>query len=166
MFDGLGLRVRFLEFLGGVFEILSNGLDVVLELLVTGVEPLVIIEVLVLDLVVLLPGDDLGAAHNDLDAVVLDGAGEGLTETPFGDECFDGFLYLRTQGFERFFVLVGSDLCCEKLVNNFKICLHLCYVLIITHVNYQIRNIPFLVSETENVVPDAPLTNYPGEDFF
>ena len=36
----------------------------------------------------------------------------------------------------------------------------------IKHVNYQIRNIPFLVSETENVVPDAPLTNYPGEDFF
>lgn len=36
----------------------------------------------------------------------------------------------------------------------------------IKHVNYQIRNIPFLVSETENVVPDAPLTNYPGEDFY
>ena len=35
----------------------------------------------------------------------------------------------------------------------------------IKHVNYQIRNIPFLISETENVVPDAPLTNYPGEDF-
>lgn len=34
----------------------------------------------------------------------------------------------------------------------------------ITHVNYQIRNIPFLINETENVVPDAPLTNYPGED--
>ena len=36
----------------------------------------------------------------------------------------------------------------------------------IKHVNYQIRNIPFLVSETENVVPDAPLTNYPGEDYW
>ena len=35
----------------------------------------------------------------------------------------------------------------------------------IKHVNYQIRNIPFLVSETENVVPDAPLTNYPGKGF-
>ena len=35
----------------------------------------------------------------------------------------------------------------------------------IKHVNYQIRNIPFLINETENVVPDAPLTNYPGEDF-
>ena len=36
----------------------------------------------------------------------------------------------------------------------------------IKHVNYQIRNIPFLINETENVVPDAPLTNYPGEDFW
>ena len=36
----------------------------------------------------------------------------------------------------------------------------------IKHVNYQIRNIPFLFNETENVVPDAPLTNYPGEDFW
>ena len=35
----------------------------------------------------------------------------------------------------------------------------------IKHVNYQIRNIPFLINETENVMPDAPLTNYPGEDF-
>ena len=32
-------------------------------------------------------------------------------------------------------------------------------------VNYQIRNIPFLISETENVLPDAPLTNYPGKGF-
>ena len=29
----------------------------------------------------------------------------------------------------------------------------------------KIRNIPFLISETENVVPDAPLTNYPGKGF-
>ena len=116
MFDGLGLRVRFLEFLGGVFEILSNGLDVVLELLVTGVEPLVIIEVLVLDLVVLLPGDDLGTAHYDLDAVVLDGAGEGLTQTTFGDEGLYGFLHLRTERFEGFFGLVAGYLCCKKLV--------------------------------------------------
>lgn len=40
--------------------------------------------------------------------------------------------------------------------------LHCSYVLMIKHVNYQIRNIPFLINETENVVPDAPLTNYPG----
>jgi hypothetical protein len=32
----------------------------------------------------------------------------------------------------------------------------------VKHVTNQIRNIPFLISETENVVPDAPLTNYPG----
>ena len=70
---------------------------------------------------VLLPGVGLRPADNDLDAVVLDGAGEGLAQTTFGDEGLDGILYLRTERFEGFFGLVAGYLCCKKLINNFVV---------------------------------------------
>jgi hypothetical protein len=59
------------------------------------------------------------------------------------------------------------DLCAILTYERWRefVFVHCCYVLMIKHVNYQIRNIPFLINETENVLPDAPLTNYPGEGF-
>ena len=72
---------------------------------------------------VLLPGVGLRPADDDLEAVVLDSAGEGLAQTTFGDEGLDGFLYLRTERFEGFFGLVACYLCCKKLINNFIIVL-------------------------------------------
>ena len=73
--DGLGVRMRFLEFLRGVLEVLAERLDVVHELLVTHVETLVVIEVLVLELGVELPCEGLGSAHDNPQSVVVDRTG-------------------------------------------------------------------------------------------
>ena len=73
---------------------------------------------------VLLPGVGLRPADDDLEAVIFDGAGEGLAQAALGDEGSDGFLHLRTERFKGFFGLVTCYLRSEKLVDDFKICFH------------------------------------------
>ena len=125
MFDGVGVGVRFGELLGGSLDVGTHVLELGGYLLLQG-------ELLDVDRVVgvrgdgrvgvLLPGVGLRPADDDLEAVVLDGAGEGLTQTTLGDEGLDGFLYLRTEDLEGFFGLVAGYLCCKKLIDNFVVC--------------------------------------------
>ena len=127
MFDTLAVGVGFGELLGSTFEVRPHVLELRGYLLLEG-------ELLNVDgmvgvrgdgrVGVLLPGVGLRPADDDLDAVVLDGAGEGLAQAAFGDEGSDGFLYLRTERFKGFFGLVACYLRSEKLVNYFKICFH------------------------------------------
>ena len=127
MFDTLAFGMGFGELLGGALDIGTHVLELRGDLLLEG-------ELLDVDgmvrvgghgrVGVLLPGVGLRPADDDLDAVVLDGAGEGLAQAALGDEGSDGFLYLRTECFERCFGFVACYLCCEKLVDNFKICFH------------------------------------------
>ena len=126
MFDGVALGVGFGELLGGAFDVRTHVLELRGYLLLNG-------ELLEVDGMVgvrgdsrggvLLPGVGLRPADDDLDTVVLDGAGEGLTQAALGDEGLYGFLYLRTECFEGFFGLVACYLCCEKLVDNFVVVL-------------------------------------------
>ena len=126
MFDTLAVGVRFGELLGGAFNVGTHVLELRGDLLLEG-------ELLNVDgmvrvrghggVGVLLPGVGLRPADDDLDAVVLDGAGEGLAQAAFGDEGSDGFLHLRTECFERCFGFVACYLCCEKLVDNFVVLL-------------------------------------------
>ena len=126
MFDGVALGVGFGELLGGAFDVRTHVLELRGYLLLNG-------ELLEVDGMVgvrgdsrggvLLPGVGLRPADDDLDTVVLDGAGEGLTQTTLGDEGLDGILYLRTERFEGLFGLVAGYLCCKKLINNFVVVL-------------------------------------------
>ena len=104
MFDTLAFGMGFGELLRRAFEVGTHVLELRGDLLLEG-------ELLNVDgmvgvgghgrVGVLLPGVGLGAADDDLDAVVLDGAGEGLAQAALGDEGLYGFLYLRTECFER-----------------------------------------------------------------
>ena len=124
MFDTLAVGVRFGELLRSAFEVSTHVLELRGDLLLEG-------ELLNVDgmvgvggdggVGVLLPGVGLRPADDDLDAVVFDGAGEGLAQAAFGDEGFDGFLYLRTECFKGLFGLVACYLRSEKLVDNFVV---------------------------------------------
>ena len=126
MFDTLAFGMGFGELLGGAFDVGTHVLELRGNLLLQG-------ELLDVDRVVrirghcpvgvLLPGLGFRLADGDLDTVVLDGAGEGLTQTTLGDEGLDGILYLRTERFEGLFGLVAGYLCCKKLINNFVVVL-------------------------------------------
>ena len=123
-FDGVGVGMGFGELLGGALDVGTHVLELRRNLLLQG--KLLDVDGMVRvgshsRVGVLLPGVGLRPADDDLDAVVLDGAGEGLTQATFGDEGLDGFLYLRTERFEGFFGLVAGYLCCKKLINNFII---------------------------------------------
>ena len=127
MFDTLALGMGFGELLRRAFDVGTHVLELRGDLLLQR-------QLLHVNSVVgvggdggvgvLLPGVGLRPADDDLDAVVLDGAGEGLAQAAFGDEGSDGFLYLRTERFERCFGFVTCYLCSEKLVNDFKIGIH------------------------------------------
>ena len=124
MFDTLAFGMGFGELLGSAFDIGTHVLELRGNLLLER-------ELLHVNSVVgvggdgrvgvLLPGVGLRPADDDLDAVVLDGAGEGLAQAAFGDEGFDSFLYLRTERFERCFGFVTCYLRSEKLVDYFVI---------------------------------------------
>ena len=121
MFDGLGVGVVFCELLRGALDVGTHVLKLRGYLLLES-------KLLEVDRVVgiggdcrvgvLLPCVGLRPADDDLDAVVLDSAGKGLTETAVLDEALYGFLYLRAEALEGCLVLVSSDLCCEKLVDD------------------------------------------------
>ena len=116
--DGLGVRVRLGEFLGGALEVRASLFDVLLKLLVVAVQLLVEVEVGVLNLGVLLPCVRSRTTNDDLEAVVLDRAGVVLRQSSLFDERLYRLFYLRTQGFEGCFTLVCAHLSTEKLVNN------------------------------------------------
>ena len=124
MFDTLAVGMGFGELLGGAFDVrphvLELGGDLLLERELLNVDGMVGVRG---DgrVGVLLPGVGLRPADDDLDAVVLDGAGEGLAQAAFGDEGLYGFLYLRTERFKGFFGLVTCYLRSEKLVDYFVI---------------------------------------------
>ena len=127
MLDTLAFGMGFLKLLRRAFEVSTHVLELRGNLLLER-------ELLHVNSVVgvggdgrvgvLLPGVGLRPADDDLEAVVFDGAGEGLAQAAFGDEGFDSFLYLRTERFERCFGFVTCYLRSEKLVNDFKICFH------------------------------------------
>lgn len=126
MFDTLAVWVGFLELLRRAFEVRTEVLQLRRHLLLQ--RQLLHVNSVVgvgghCRVGVLLPGVGLRPADDDLDAVVLDGAGEGLAQATFGDEGLDGILYLRTERFEGFFGLVACYLCCKKLINNFVVVL-------------------------------------------
>ena len=124
MFDTLAFGVGFGELLGSTLDVGTHVLELRGYLLLEG-------ELLNVDgmvgvrghgrVGVLLQGVGLRPADDDLDAVVLDGAGEGLAQAALGDEGSDGFLYLRTERFERCFGFITCYLRSEKLVNNFVV---------------------------------------------
>ena len=124
MFDTLAFGMGFGELLGSTLDVGTHVLELRGDLLLEG-------ELLNVDgmvrvrghggVGVLLPGVGLRPADDDLDAVVFDGAGEGLAQAAFGDEGLDGFLYLRTECFERCFGFVTCYLRSEKLVNDFVV---------------------------------------------
>ena len=124
MFDALAFGVRFGELLGGTLDVGTHVLELRGYLLLEG-------ELLNVNgmvgvrgdgrVGVLLPGVGLRPADDDLDAVVFDGAGEGLAQAALGDEGLDGFLYLRTERFKGFFGLVECYLRSEKLVDIFVV---------------------------------------------
>ena len=125
MFDTLAFGMGFGELLGSTLDVSTHVLELRGDLLLEG-------ELLNVDGMVgvrghgrvgiLLPGVGLRSADDDLDAVVFDGAGEGLAQAALGDEGSDGFLYLRTERFEGFFGFVTCYLRSEKLVDNFVVC--------------------------------------------
>ena len=124
MFDTLAFGMGFGELLGSTLDVGTHVLELRGDLLLEG-------ELLHVNgmvgvgghgrVGVLLPGVGLRPADDDLDAVVFDGAGEGLAQAAFGDEGSDGFLYLRTEHFERCFGFVACYLCSEKLVDDFVV---------------------------------------------
>ena len=76
--DRLGIGMRFLEFLCRTLEICTCLFEVVLQLFVIAVELLVELNLGPLNLVILLPRVRFGALHADLEAVMLNNAGEVL----------------------------------------------------------------------------------------
>ena len=117
--DGLGVRVRLGEFLGGALEVRTRFLDVLLELLVVAVQLLVEVEVGVLNLGVLLPCVGDRSAYDDLEAVVLERAGVVLRQSSLFDERLYRLFYLRTQGLKRRLGFITCYLRSEKLVDYF-----------------------------------------------
>ena len=125
MLDGLGVGVRFGEFLGSAFEVCAGFLGVGLELFVEAVQTLVVVEISVLDLGVLLPRVGCRTAHDDLDTVVLNRAGEVLGQSALSDEFSHGLFYLRAQCVNAFLTLVLAQHGAEHLVDDRKInCFH------------------------------------------
>ena len=124
MFDTLAFGMGFGELLGGALDVGTHVLELRGDLLLEG-------ELLNVDgmvrvgghgrVGVLLPGVGLRPADDDLETVVLDSAGEGLAQAALGDEGLYGFLYLRTERFERCFGFVTCYLRSEKLVDNFVV---------------------------------------------
>ena len=124
MFDTLAFGVGFGELLGSTLDVRPHVLELRGDLLLEG-------ELLNVDgmvgvrghggVGVLLPSVGLRPADDDLDTVVLDGAGEGLAQAAFGDEGLYGFLHLRTECFECRFGFVTCYLRSEKLVDNFVV---------------------------------------------
>ena len=99
-FDGVGVGMGFGELLGGALDIGTHVLELRGYLLLQG-ELLDVYRVVRVGghsrVGVFLPCVGLRPADNDLDAVVLDGAGEGLAQATFSDEGLDGFFHLRTE---------------------------------------------------------------------
>ena len=136
MFDGLAFGMGFFEFLGRAFEVGTEVLQLRCHLLLEG-------KLLHVDgmvgvggdgrVGVLLPRERLGSADDDLDAVVLDCAGEGTRQAFFGDECLHGFLHLRTEGFEGRLGFVTCYLRSEKLVNNIVVLLCALRLIVVLH---------------------------------
>ena len=124
MFDTLAFGMGFGELLGSTLDVGTHVLELRGDLLLEG-ELLNVDGMVVVRghgrVGVLLPGVGLRPADDDLDAVVFDGAGEGLAQAAFGDEGSDGFLHLRTERFKGFFGLVACYLCSEKLVDDFVV---------------------------------------------
>ena len=118
MLDGLGIRMCLGQFLLRALEICPRLFDIGLQLGVIAVQLLVIVECRVLDVVVLLPCVRRRPLHADLNAVVLQHAGEGARQPTLGDKGTHGLFYLRTLGFNRFFTLVSTHLFVEHLVND------------------------------------------------
>ena len=116
--DGLGVGVLFGEFLRLAFEVGTCILDIVFQLLVHAMQALVIFKVVVLDLGVEMPGVGLGALHADMEAVVLDDAGERAGQTALADEFAHGLFYLRAQSVDGSVVLVGCRDGCKHLVDD------------------------------------------------
>ena len=124
MFDTLAFGMGFGELLGGAFDVGTHVLELRGNLLLQG-------ELLDVDRVVrirghsrvgvLLPGVGFRPADDDLDTVVLDGAGEGLTQTTLGDEGLDGILYLRTERFEGLFAGLSFNIMCKSFVLGFDL---------------------------------------------
>ena len=125
MLDGLGVGVRFGEFLGSAFEVCAGFLGVGLELFVEAVQTLVVVEISVLDLGVLLPGVGGWSLHSDLDAVVLEDAGERAGQSALADKFAHSLFYLRAQCVNAFLTLVLAQHSAEHLVDDRKInCFH------------------------------------------
>ena len=94
-----------------------------------GVQGFVHVKVNVLDLRVLLPCVGCRSAHDNLDAVVLDGSREILWQSALTDEFAHGLLHLRTQSVHAFLTLVLAQYSRIHLVDDRKICcLHSCDV--------------------------------------
>ncbi len=119
--DGVGIGMGGSQFLGGALDVGTHVLELGGYLLLEG-------ELLEVDGVVgvggdgrvgvLLPGEGLRPADDDLDTVVLDRAGEVLTQAFLGDDSFYCLLHVLAQAVHGGITLVGSDLCCEKLVDD------------------------------------------------
>ena len=127
MLDTLAFGMGFFEFLRGALEVGPEVLELRCHLLLEG--ELLEVDGMVgvggyLGTGVLLPREGLGPADDDIDAVVLDGAGEVGGLALLLDECLHGGFHLRTEGFEGCFGFVTCYLCSEKLVDNFVV--HLC----------------------------------------
>ena len=126
MFDGLALGMGFLEFLRRAFEVSPHVLQLCRHLLLQR-------QLLHVNSVVgvggdggvgvLLPREGLRSADDDLDAVVLDGAGEVGRQPLLFDELPDSGFHLRTETLQRRFGFVTCYLRSEKLVDNFIILL-------------------------------------------
>ena len=136
MLDTLAFGMGFFEFLRGALEVGTEVLQLRCHLLLEG-------ELLHVDgmvrvggdgrVGVLLPRERLGPADDDLDAVVLDRAGEGLTHATLGDECLYGGFHLRTQTLQGRFGFVTCYLCSEKLVNYIVVLLCALRLIVVLH---------------------------------
>ena len=121
VFDGLGVRMRLGELLGGALDVRTH----VLELLVD--TPLDV-ELLQVDTVVRVgcdllvrvqfPGERAWSLHANLHAVVLDDACVVRGLALLTDEFAHSLLNLRAQGVEFFLTLVHAQLSCKHLVDD------------------------------------------------
>ena len=127
VFDTLGLGMGFLEFLRGAFEVGTEVFELGGDTLLQG-------ELLHVDRMVgvggdsgvgvLLPRERLGPADDDLDTVVLDGAGEVGRLALLLDERLHSGFHLRTETLQRCFGFVTCYLRSEKLIDYFIIGCH------------------------------------------
>ena len=117
------------EFLRRAFHVRTQFLDILLELFVAAVQPLVVVEVVVFDLRVLLPCVGLRPSHNNLKTVVLQRACPVTRQTAFGNQRLDSLLRLLAKGFYLLFTLVHAQHRTEHTVDDIipigiLICLH------------------------------------------